>query len=113
MNRLIDTFPVLAREVAKSLRVLGRPSLAGQIEEAIVSRVTFDDSVGVGYIYIEPSRALNVVEANIIGVRHGGTITVQTEFDTYIDTDNFERVVGIEILAPGVLRSQLKICASG
>ena len=37
------------------------------------------------------------------GVRHGGTIAVLSEFDTYIDTDNFERVVGIEILAPGSL----------
>ena len=113
MNRLIDTFPVLAREVANSLRAIGRASLAGQIEEAVVSRVTFDDSVGAGYIYIEPSRPLNIVEANIIGVRHGATITVQTEFDTHIDTDNFDRVVGIEILAPGVLRSELKIRAKG
>jgi uncharacterized protein YuzE len=113
MNKLIDTFPLLAREVAKSLRALGRAALARQIEEAVVSRVTFDDSASAGYIYIEPSRALNIVEANIIGVRHGDTITVETEFDAHIDTDNFERVVGIEILAPGVLRSELKSRAGG
>ncbi len=113
MNRLVDTFPVLARELAESLCALGHTALAGQIEEAVVSRITFDDSVGAGYIYLEPSRALNIVEANIIGVRHGDTITVETEFDTHIDTDNFERVVGIEILAPGILRSELKRRASG
>jgi len=113
MNKLIDTFPLLAGEVAKSLRALGHAELARQIEEAVVSRVTFDDSVGAGYIYIEPSRALNIVEANIIGARHGSTITVETEFDAHIDTDNFERVVGIEILAPGVLSSELKSRASG
>lgn len=113
MNKLVDAFPVLAREVAESLRALGRPALAAQIDEAVVSRVTFDDSVGAGYIYVEPSRALNFVEANIIGVRHGGTVTVETVFDAHIDTDNFERVVGIEILAPGGLRSELKRHASG
>src|SRR6476620_12220083 len=98
MSKLVDIFPILASEVAKSLRALGRTELARQIDESVVSRVTFDDSVSAGYIYVEPTRALNVVEANIIGARHGETIAVETEFDAVIDTDNFERLVGIEIL---------------
>jgi uncharacterized protein YuzE len=113
MSRLIDIFPVLAREVATSLRALGRTQLAHQIDEAVVARVTFDDSAGAGYIYVEPSRALNKVEAHVVGVRHGETIAVETEFDAVIDIDNFERLVGIEVLAPGVLRSELKRRAGG
>jgi uncharacterized protein YuzE len=113
MTKLIDTFPVLAKEVAKALRTLGRAELAQQVEDALVARVTFDNSAGAGYIYVEPSRALNVVEANVIGTRHGETITVETEFDAVIDTDNFARVTGIEILAPGLLKAELRRRASG
>jgi uncharacterized protein YuzE len=112
MSKLIDTFPSLAREVAASLRRLGRTELAEQVDLAIVLRVTFDDSAGAGYIYVEPSCALNVVEANVIGARHGETITLETEFDAVIDIDNFERLTGIEILAPGVLKAELKRHAS-
>jgi uncharacterized protein YuzE len=104
---------VLARKVAESLRALGRAELAQQIEEAVVSSVTFDNSASAGYIYVEPSRVLNVVEANVIGARHGETITVNTEFDAVIDTDNFARVTGIEILAPGILKAELRRRASG
>ena len=112
MTKLVDTFPVLAREVSRSLRALGRTELAQQVDDAIVSRVTFDESAGAGYVYVEPTRALNVVEANIIGARHGETITVETQFDAVIDADNFERLMGIEILAPGVLAAELKRRAS-
>lgn len=112
MTKLIDTFPVLVKEVAESLRRIGRTELAQQIEEAVVSKVTFDNSADAGYIYVEPSRALNAVEANVIGARHDETITVETEFDAVIDTDNFARVTGIEILAPGTLKAELRRYAS-
>ena len=44
---------------------------------AVIDRVTFDESASARYIYVRPSRDLNVVEANIIGVRHGETIEVE------------------------------------
>lgn len=113
MVRLIDTFPTLALEVAKSLRALGRAALAQQIDGASIARVTFDESANAGYIYVEPSRDLNVVEANVIGPRHRETITVETQFGAVIDIDNFDRLLGIEVLAPGVLTSELKRRASG
>jgi hypothetical protein len=112
MIKLVEAFPVLAREVSKSLRALGRLQLADQVEAAMVTRVTFDKSAGAGYVYVEPPRTLNVAEANIIGTRHGETITVETQFDAVIDIDNFERLIGIEILAPGVLATELKRRAS-
>jgi len=40
-------------------------------------------------------------------VCHGETIPVETQFWTNIDTDNFGRLVGIEILNPGVLKIEL------
>ncbi len=62
---------------------------------------------------MQPSRELNVVEANIMGVRHGETLEVETPYWTIIDTDNFGRLAGIEILAPGDLKSELRKYADG
>ncbi len=107
MSKLIDAFPALVNELAQSLRNIGRDALAEQIESATIARVTFDGHHNVGYIYLDPSRALNIVETNIIGVRHGETIPAKTSFWTVVDTDNFERVAGIEILSPGELAKEL------
>lgn len=113
MLKLVDTFSVLARELSQSLQNEGYEALADQIDAALIKRVTFDKEANAGHIYVEPSRTLNVTEANIVGVRHGKTIPVETQFWTNIDTDNFDRVVGIEILDPGVLEAELSRCAFG
>ena len=81
--------------------------LAEQIEAATITRVTFDSDHHVGYIYLDPSRDVNVVERNIIGLRHGETIPVETSFWTVVDTDNFDRVAGIEILDTRKLEADL------
>ena len=113
MSKLINAFPILASELAQSLREAGREALAEQIERATVTRVTFDNSANAGYVYLEPSRTLNVVETNIVGVRHGKTLSVETQFWTNIDTDNFDRLVGIEILDPRALKTELRRRANG
>jgi hypothetical protein len=113
MSKLADAFPILASELAQSLRETGREALAEQIERATITRVTFDDSANAGYLYLQPSRALNVVEANVVGVRHGKTVPVRTQFWTNIDTDNFDRLTGIEILDPRALKMELRRRASG
>jgi hypothetical protein len=113
MSKLVDAFPALASELAQSLREAGREALAEQIERVTITRVTFDNSANAGYVYLEPSRTLNVVETNIVGVRHGETISVQTQFWTNIDTDNFDRLTGIEILDPRALKAELRRRANG
>jgi hypothetical protein len=113
MSKLVEAFPTLVSELAQSLRNAGRDALAEQIETATITRVTFDGDHNVGYIYLDPSRALNVVERNIIGVRHGETIPVETTFWTVVDTDNFDRVAGIEILDTRKLEAELIRCAIG
>ena len=42
-----------------------------------------------------------------MGVRHGETIQVETPYWTNIDTDNFDRLVGVEVLAPAELKQHL------
>ena len=114
MSTLVAVFPSLASELSRGLRAAGRASLADQVDAAAIARVTFDVRANAGYIYMEPSRELNVVETNIVGVRHGGeTLEVETRYWTNIDTDNIGRLSGIEILAPGDLRDELRKYADG
>jgi hypothetical protein len=113
MSKLVDTFPVLAGELAQSLRAMGREVLAEQIVGATIARVTFDNAANAGYVYLEPSRTLNVVEENVVGVHHGETVPVETQFWTNIDTDNFDRLTGIEILDPRELKAELRRRAKG
>jgi uncharacterized protein YuzE len=112
VSKLVDAFPVLANELAQSLRSAGREELAEQIDRVTIRRVTFDNSANAGYLYVEPLRALNVVEASVIGARYGDTLPIQTQFWTNIDTDNFGRITGIEILDPRALTTELRRRAS-
>lgn len=113
MNALTTSFPSLASELSRGLRAVGRAPLADEVDAATIARVTFDDAAKAGYIYVQPLRDLNVVETNIVGVRHGETLEVETRYWTNIDTDNFGRLVGIEILAPGDLKDELRKHADG
>jgi len=70
-----------------------------QLRTARVIRVTYDPEVDAGYIYVRTGRDLNVVEQNVIGVKHGHTMDVPGELWMNIDLDNFERLTGIEILS--------------
>jgi len=113
MSALITSFPSLVAELTQQLRVAGRAQLADQVDAAIIARVTFDDAANAGYIYVQPSSELNIVETNVVGVRHGDMIEVETQYWTIIDTDNFDRLVGIEILAPGDIKNELRKYADG
>src|SRR5436305_4530456 len=101
MPSFLETFPVLARQLSQKLCEQGHTALAEEIDQAIVDRVTFDEQANAGYIYIKPSRAVNAVDANIVGVRRGQTIAVDTQYWTNIDVDNFDRLMGVDALAPG------------
>jgi hypothetical protein len=59
MSSLVEAFPSLARELSRALRDGRRVSLAEQVDQAVIDRVTFDDSANAGYIYVRPSRDLN------------------------------------------------------
>jgi len=48
-----------------------------------------------------------------MGIRHGETLEVETPYWTNIDTENFGRLVGIEIVAPGDTKDELRKYAGG
>jgi hypothetical protein len=112
MSLLNKSFPSLAAELSQQLRIIGRASLADQTDEAVIDRVSFDEAANAGYIYVRASLDLNIVESKIVGARHGDTIEVETQYWTNVDTDNFDRLVGIEVLAPGDIKEELKKHAS-
>ena len=112
MVMLAEAFPALVEQLTKSLRADGHQNLADQVQSAIASRITFDNAANAGYLYVQPARDLNVVETNLIGARITSSFEVKTSFWTVLDIDNFDRLVGIEILDPGPLVVELRNLAS-
>jgi uncharacterized protein YuzE len=107
MPTLAEVLPDLVDELAESLRAAGRDDLAAQLGEVEISRWTHDTSCDAAYIHLRSPRQLNVVEQNIIGVKHGETIPVEHHRWINVDTDNFGRMTGIEVLSPGDLPARL------
>jgi len=98
MEKLFDAFPDLLFELTKGL--VGRQEIIDQLKDALIVDVTFDEDADAGCIKLQTGRQLNVVEQNIIGVKHGQTLAVKCPYWVNLDTDNFERIASIEILAP-------------
>ena len=95
---LSEALPNLSTEFTDALRAIKEEDLADQIGIAEINYYTFDPSCNATYIYLLPTRELNVVETNIIGVKHGGTISLEHNPLILIDVDNFNRLAGIELL---------------
>jgi uncharacterized protein YuzE len=112
MLKLVDAFPSLAKELSQWLREADQDLLAEQIDHAEIAKVTFDNEANAGYIYIEPSQLLTVVESDMVEEDQGESIAVGTQYWTNIDTDNLGRIVRIEILDPRDLKPELKKLAS-
>ena len=57
------------------------------------------DTPDCATFYVAPSRPLNAVEQNVIGIRHGRSIPLESlEGLIVVDVDNFGRVTTIEVL---------------
>ena len=107
--KLADFLPQFTVELREILGAAGEADLAGQLAHAEVLACSYDPEGEVGYIRVESAQSLNVVELNIVSVRHGRTIPVEHPYWVYIDTDNFNRIAGIELLAAESLAG--KLCA--
>lgn len=95
---LQEFLPSLTAELCQLLIARGEAALADQLENAEVVRCSYDPDCGAGCIQLASAQPLNVVERNIIGVRHGRSVAVSHPYQAIIDTDNFNRVIGIELL---------------
>jgi uncharacterized protein YuzE len=99
-NTIVDELTILAPNIVRQLEAAfcKNRDFVNQIRSARVARVTFDPDADAGYIYVRSGRELNAVERNVIGVKHAHTMEVPGETWMNVDLDNFERLMGIEIL---------------
>ncbi len=99
MVKLKDGLPGFYAELEQALRQEGMSALLEQLPELqVVGRCGCDED-GCATFNVGPSRPLNVVEQNVIGVRHGDCHLVDSMRGmVVIDTDNFGRVSGVEVL---------------
>ena len=100
MEKLAAAFPEFTADLLDGLNRLARCELMNQVQEALIVSVTFDNAADAGYIYLKTGRPLNVVEENVIGPRHGETLSVPCQHWAILDTDDCGRLTGIEILGP-------------
>lgn len=101
--KLADFLPQFTVELRELLRTAGEVDLAAQLGSAEVISCSYDAECEAGYIKLESAQTLNVIELNVITVRHGKTIPVEHPYWVNVDTDNFNRITGIELLdAPGL-----------
>ena len=96
----MDELTILAPNIVRQLEAAfdKNRDFVTQIRGARVARATFDPDADAGYIYVHSGRELNAVERNVIGVKHAHTMSVPGDMWMNIDLDNFERLMGIEIL---------------
>ncbi|MEO7832706.1 DUF2283 domain-containing protein [Roseateles sp.] len=104
---LVEVFPKFAEELRLALAACGEPHLAAQVLDLTVASCSYDSSGEAGYIRVRSAETLNVVEQNIIGTRHGRTVSVDHPCWVYVDVDNFDRITGIELLAASPHAAQL------
>lgn len=112
MSKIAELLPDFIRAAQTSLEAEGHPELAQQLGVLDLASWTHDSEADAMYLYLSGQAPLNVVEQNIVGVRHGGCIELE-DLDgmVVVDTDNFQRINGIEILWRNDIFEKLK--ASG
>lgn len=93
--KLANFLPQFTVELCKLLHTAGEVDLTAQLGSAEVLSCSYDTECEVGYIKLESAQTFNVVELNVITVHHGRTIPVEHPYWVNIDTDNFNRVIGI------------------
>jgi len=99
MSKISELLPDFIAAAQASLEAQEHAKLAKQLSVLELSRWTHDPEADAMYLYLSGQVPLNLVDQNIVGVRHGGCIELD-DLDgmVVIDTDNFERITGIEIL---------------
>ena len=99
MSKISEFLPEFIAEAQASPEAQGRTDLAEQLAILELSRWTYDAEEDAMYLYLSGQAPLNIVEQNIIGIRHGESIKLDAlEGWVVIDTDNFDRIRGIEVL---------------
>jgi len=109
MKDLNKILPAFTTEMKNALTELDRTDLVEMIHNLTLKHLTYDPEVDALYLYAGGTRSLNIVEKNIIGVKHGESIELKKCSGIVIlDTDNFGRISGIEIIGRKDIYEELK-----
>jgi hypothetical protein len=109
MLRIADILPELVEEIRQFLEAEGRPEIATQFADLMLKSWTYEADEDSGYIYLAGQRPLNFVEQKVIGTHHGECIEIEKcDGLVVLDTDNFNRVTGIEILNRKDIKQRLE-----
>ena len=100
MRSFAGAFPELAFDLSLELRGTSRADLARDLEACTVKAVSYDPETDVGLVALEPQRALNAVERNVVGQKLGQVIRFSDTPYASLQLDNFGRVIAIELVAP-------------
>jgi len=108
MSSLVETLPDLVSDIENALIRIGRGDVADQLREVQLERWTYDEFANAGYLYLSSPRDLNVVNQNIVGVKHGETLCPSDDLPVNLDLDNHRRLTGIELLDASSIISRLE-----
>jgi hypothetical protein len=91
--------PDFCAELEAALERRGLTDVAAQVRSAHITSRCSCGEPDCATFTVQSSRALNVVERNVIGERHGGSHEVEgLDGLVVVDLDNFGRLTQIEVL---------------
>ena len=109
MTLLKESLPSFYKEIEGALNSLNLQNVISQLPNLTIERFTLDEKVHAMYIYVAGVRKLNKVESSIIGVKHKDNIVLELPGMVVVDLDNFDRVMGIEVLDRPDIETQIKL----
>lgn len=109
MRTIGKILPNFIRQVGNKLRERGREDLAEQMPSLELDHWTNDRKLGAIYIYLTGQRSLNGTEEDSIGARHDDCLELaDLGGAVFVDIDNFDRLLGIEVMGRKDVPKQLK-----
>lgn len=109
MTKVAKLLPDFIAAAQASLQAQNHADLARQLSDLELSRWTHEPEENAMYLYLSGQAPLNSVEEVVIGVHRGECIELD-DLDgmVVVDTDNFNRITGIEVLWRDDVAGELK-----
>lgn len=108
-QHLTEIAPLLCGELRRAFDAEGHETLAAQVEHLLLQSWSHDPEVDAIMVRVRGGRQMNSVERNIIGVKFGRSVSLQTlDGIVVVDVDNFERISGIEIIGRPTLLAEFR-----
>ena len=108
MEFLKEKLPEFYIELKEALEKQKRSEVIEQLSNLTINRFRLDEENNAMYIYVDGVRELNQIEKSLMSVRHKECITLEVPGMIVIDLDNFDRIIGIEVLDRPDIEEKMK-----